>query len=203
MLSKAYEFVRIADASPSDDKVRRRKEAAAPLLKDFSGNRDLLLSALQGVVAGFDKAPLRQDSSVVQAVLRAVKGPDTAFPEDLSENAMELRSVAGIAVGELLTQQAQGSGADGSPVLAALCLRSAFALRGREKNQHLRTMLELLESAAQNLSIRAAHARRERSTASSQALQKLVTTEEDEETEHTLEDVLPIIRSAFEELRAN
>src|SRR4051794_7016599 len=122
MLSKAYEFVRIADANPSDDKVRRRKDAAVLLLKEVSGTRDLLLSALQGVVAGFDKAPLSQDSPVVQAVLKAVKGPDTAFPEDLSENAMELRSVAGIAVGELMAQQASGSGTNGSPILAALCL---------------------------------------------------------------------------------
>lgn len=203
MLSKAYEFVRIADANPSDEKVRRRKDAAALLLKELSGNRDLLLSALQGVVAGFDKAHLTQDSALVQAVLKAVKGPDTAFPEDLSENAMELRSVAGIAVGELLTQQAASPGANGSPVLAALCLRSAFALRGAEKNQHLRAMFEALEAAAQSLSVKAAQLRRQRNITASQALQELVTTEEEPETERTLEDVLPIIGSAFQELRAN
>lgn len=131
-----------------------------------------------------------------------MKGPDTAFPEDLSENAMELRSVAGIAIGELLTQ-ASNPGANGSAVLAALCLRSAFALRGPEKNQHLRAMFEVLEGAAQSLSVKAAQSRRQRSITSSQALQELVTTEEEQETEHTLEDVLPIIRSAFQELRAN
>lgn len=203
MLSKAYEFVRIADTNPSDEKVRRRKDAAALLLEEFSGNRDLLLSALQGVVAGFEKAPVTQDSLVVQAVIKAVKGPDTAFPENLSENAMELRSVAGMAIGELLTQQASALGANDSSVLAALCLLSAFALRGPEKNQHLRATLEILESAAQNLSAKAAQACRQRTVTSSQALLELVTREEEKDAEQTLEDVLPIIRSAFQELRTN
>lgn len=202
MLSKAFEFVRIADPNPNDEKVRRRKDAAALLLKELSGNRDLLLSALQGVVAGFDKVPLTQDSAVVQIALKAVKGADAAFPEDLSENAMELRSVVGIAIGELLTE-APIAEPNGSAVLAALCLRSAFALRGVEKNQHLRAMFKDLESAAQRLLLQAAQSRRQRSITSSQALEELVTTEEDEETEHTLEDVLPIIGSAFQELRAN
>jgi hypothetical protein len=157
---------------------------------------------LQGVVAGFDKAPLTQDSAVVQAALKAVKGPDTAFPEDLSENAMELRSVAGIAIGELLVQ-ATNPEAKGSAVLTAWCLRSAFALRGAEKNQHLRAMFKVLEGAAQSLSVRAAQSHRQRNTTSSQALQELVTTEEEQETEHTVADVLPIVHSAFQELRAN
>jgi hypothetical protein len=155
MLSKAFEFVRIADINPGDEKVRRRKEAASSLLKQLGENRDLMLAILQGVVAGFDAAPLNQDSPAVSAVISAVKEHDAAFPNDLSENAMELRSVAAIAIGELLEQSESSASVRGSAVLAALSLQSALALRAAGTDKHLREMLEILSGAAQKTTISA------------------------------------------------
>jgi hypothetical protein len=207
MLSKAFEFVRIADTNPGDEKVRRRKEAAASLIEELTKNRDLLLSVLQGVVFGFDKPPLRQDSPAVQSTLKAVKGPDTAFPEDLTENAMELRAVAAIAIGEILAPSATEQGASSNSVLTALCLRSALALRAPEKNQHLRNMAEALASAAESVSASEAQNRRQRSSVSARAFEALELTskeeEEDEESEKSLDDVLPLIKSALGELQDN
>lgn len=208
MLNRAFEFVRIADPNPGDEKVRARKDAAAALTKELLKDRGLLLSALQGVVFGFDKAPLNQDSPLVRAVVKAVKGSDTAFPEDLTENAMELRAVAAIAIGEILTILAT-QGANGSSLLAALCLQSALALRPQEKTQHLRAMLEHLADAAAAVSTSEAKKRRHRSHASMKAFEALTSTpeeeesEEDGEQERSLDDVLPVVKSAFEELQEN
>ena len=185
MLSKAFEFVRIADTNPSDEKVRRRKEAASSLLKLLGENRDLMLSVLQGVVAGFNAAPLSQDSPAVQAVIDAVKERDTAFPNDLSENALELRSVAAIAIGELLTQGGSDQGSRGNAVLAALSLQSALAIRAPGTDKHLRAMFQTLEDAAQKLAMAASLKRRERSGASLTALEDFVVSEEDGEAKES------------------
>jgi hypothetical protein len=205
MLSNAFEFLRIADTNPGDEKVRRRKEAASSLLKLLGENRDLMLSVLQGVVAGFNAAPLSQDSPAVQAVIDAVKERDTAFPNDLSENALELRSVAAIAIGELLTQGGSDQGSQGNAVLAALSLQSALAIRVLGTDKHLRAMFETLEDAAQKLAMAASLKRRERSSASLVALEDFVVSEEDGEAKESgsLGETLPLIKSAFKEARDN
>jgi len=64
MLSKTFEFLRIADVAPNDDKVRKRNQSAADLLNQIltHESRDVVLGLSQGIVAGFDKPPFTQDS---------------------------------------------------------------------------------------------------------------------------------------------
>jgi len=207
MFSNAFEFMRVADANASDDKVRRRKDAASSLLGLLvkEENRDVMLTMLQGIVAGFDVQPLNQDSPAVHTVINAIKDHDAAFPNDLSENALELRSVAAIAVGELLTQGGSEQDMCGNAVLAALSLQSALTLRILRPDKHLRMMFESLAEAADKTVLAAAQKRRERINPSLNALEELVLAEENGETEKTgsLSEVLPLVKAAFSEARDN
>src|SRR4029077_16123088 len=108
MLNQTLEFLRIADTQPSDEKVRKRRESAQDLLTSLRENTDILLGFLQGVVAGFGSAPFTQESPAVALIIKTVKDKDATLPHDLKENAVELRAVASIAIGELLAQQPEG-----------------------------------------------------------------------------------------------
>src|SRR5438046_8021536 len=130
MLSKTFEFLRIADVQPFDEKVRKRIQSATDLLSQIGvkDSRDVVLALVQGVVAGFDKPPFTQDSPVIAMLIKAIKDQDAAFPNDLKENATELRAVAAIVIGELLIASIKDGGDDDAN-LAALAFRSALSLR--------------------------------------------------------------------------
>ena len=91
MLSQTFEFLRIVDVQPSDEKVRKRKQSATDLLAHFDANdsQDIMLALLQGIVAGFDGSPFSQDSPAVVLLLKTIKDHDAAVPNDLKENAVE------------------------------------------------------------------------------------------------------------------
>jgi hypothetical protein len=202
MLDKAFEFLRICDPQPVDEKVRHRKESASDLavLLAKNENRDLLLSVLQGVVAGFNSPPLTQDSAAVRAVIKAIKDHDTALPQDLSENAMELRSVAAIAAGELLTQSAALSPANGNALLTALCLRTALSLRSKGTEKHVEAMFDVLKGAGDKLVQDAAHQRRRRSATSLNQLEEFSVDKESEESDAPLSEALLLIQAALVEV---
>lgn len=166
MLSKTFEFLRIADVQPADEKVRKRTQSATDLLNQIRAedSRDVVLALLQGVVMGFDKAPFTQDSPVVALLIKAVKDHD-AFPNDLKENATELRAVAAIVLGELLTASVTDGGDDDAN-LAALAIRSALTLRPQNGDKHIRWALsELLGAGDQLLNTVALQRRRRRNAA--------------------------------------
>ena len=130
MIERVVEFLRIADTQPTDEKVRRRTESSSELvaLISLESNRKILLSIVQGVVAGFDKSPFVQESPAVVAVIKAIKDKDTTLPLDLTENALELQAVGAIVVGELLNKKGKGEERD-ARLLASLALRSALSVR--------------------------------------------------------------------------
>ncbi len=43
MLSQTFEFLRIADVQPSDEKVRKRKQSATDLLAHFDANDGIFI----------------------------------------------------------------------------------------------------------------------------------------------------------------
>ena len=165
MLSQTFEFLRIVDVQPSDEKVRKRKQSATDLLAHFDANdsQDIMLALLQGIVAAFDGSPFSQDSPAVVLLLKTIKDHDAAVPNDLKENAVELRAVAAIVIGELLTRKSE-SAYDDEAVVLALALRSALSLRPASKQKHIKWALDKLLSAADDLLRLAGSERRKRGT---------------------------------------
>jgi hypothetical protein len=174
MLNKTLEFIRIADVQPTDDKVRRRTESATELVAHLAGtgNRDVLLAFLQGTVVGFDGPLFTQDSPAVVLLVNTIKAKDATLPFDLKENAIELRAVAAIAVGELLTRQSESHPTD-ETVLAALSMRSALSSRPTASNKHICWMLDTLLAASDKVLYSAGQFRRKRGTRALRQLDKL------------------------------
>lgn len=205
MLNKAFEFLRIADPKPSNEKVGMRIKAASDLVTKLAKkeNQSLLLAFLQGVVAGFDNPPFMQESPAVVALIKAVKeqGGDATLPEDLKENALELRALAGMIVGELLEKSLK-DGVSDQAILAALGI-SAASIRPAAKDKHLEWMRsELLAHAGKVLQQGAAQ-RRQRSTPALTRLNEIkLPEEEDDDQGGHWKEVLPAIRAALSEAKA-
>ena len=174
MLSKTFEFLRIADVQPSDEKVRKRTQSATDLLNQILSeeSRDVVLALVQGVVAGFDKPPFTQDSPVIELLIKAVKDQDAAFPNDLKENATELRAVAAIVIGELLIASIKDGGDDDAN-LAAGAIKSALSLRPQSSQKHIKWALNELLVAGDQLLNTVALQRRRRGNAALQAAKKM------------------------------
>lgn len=198
MLNKAFEFLRIADPQPSNEKVRLRTKSATELVATLAikENTPLLMALLQGVVAGFDSPVFTQDSPGVRLLIKAIKDHD-ALPEDLKENALELRAVAGMAIGELLEKSSSSDAA----ILSALAI-SAASLRPVEKDKHIRWMCEVLLAAAnKGLQLEAAK-RRQRGTPALEQLNDIELAEENTEGDEQWRQVLPAVKSALLEANA-
>ena len=202
MLNKAFEFLRIADPQPSNEKVRVRTKSAADLVAQFAikANRNTLMAVLQGVVAGFDGPVFIQESPAVVVLIKAIKDQDVAFPEDLKENGLELRAVAGIAVGELLEKTSKGKFGS-EAILAALSISSA-SLRPAAREKHIRWMNETLLTAADKVLVLEAARRRERGTPALNALDDIELPEEGAESNEEWKGVLPAVKSALDEARS-
>lgn len=198
MLNKTLEFLRIADTQPSDEKVRKRRESAQDLLTSLRDSRDILLAFLQGVVAGFASAPFTQESPAVALIIKTIKDKDATLPHDLKENAVELRAVAAIAVGELLTQQPEGIPTK-EAILASLSVRSALSLRPAATEKYIKWMLDTLLNASDEVLQTAARLRRKRGTP---ALQKLAGIKEATPTTDLWAVVVPSVKSALQEVTA-
>jgi hypothetical protein len=197
MLNKTLEFLRIADTQPSDEKVQKRTESAQDAEASLRDNRALLLDSLQGIVAGFTSTRFTQESEAVVLLIKAIKDHG-ALPHDLKENAVELRAVAAIAVGELLTQHPEGV-ATNEAVLAALAIRAALSLRPAATEKHIKWMLDTLLDASDDVLQAAARLRRKRGTP---ALQKLAAIKESTPTTDLWAVVVPSVKSALQEATA-
>lgn len=200
MLNKTLEFLRIADVQPTDEKVRRRTESATALVAQLASeeNQNVLLALLQGVVHGFDGTLLTQESPAVVLLIDTIKDKDATLPHDLKENAIELRAVAAIAVGELLTSHPNKLPSEDA-ILAALSIASALSSRPPAKDKHTRWMLDTLFEASDKVLHSAAEYRRQRGI---QALQKLSKMKKPAEGTDAWEVLFPAIKSALVEVSA-
>jgi len=197
MLNHTLEFLRIADVQPNHEKVGKRQESATELLAHISNreNRATLLDVVQGVVGGFEGAPFSQDAPAVALVIKSIKDRD-ALPQDLTENANELRAVAAIAIGELLIKDSDAPGEES--VLAALALDSALSSRSAAANKHIRWMLETLGAASGKVLVTAARRRRNRGNGALTKLEKLKKPAEGD----VWDAVMPVVRAAIREVSA-
>jgi hypothetical protein len=201
MLNKTLEFLRIADLQPSHEKVKKRSESAKELTRLISKreHRDLLLACIQGIVVGFDGPLFKQESIAVGQIYKAINDRDATLPFDLKENALELRAVAGIAVGELLTTHASPQNTPaGDADLAAMSLSASLGSRPDATDKHIRWMLETVHNAAVNVLRSAAGARRKRST---DAFETLADLQQPAEVTDLWNEIMPAIKSAIQEVR--
>lgn len=202
MLDKGFEFLRIADPQPSSEKVKSRVKSASGLISWLAtdAGRAELMPLIQGVASGFDNAVFNQDSAAVKAVLKAIKDEDTAFPVDLKENALELRAVAGISVGELLKTLHDPSST--SLALAAALAVSAAGLIPDSTEKHIHWMQDELRSSARKGLVLQANLRRQRATPSLEKFDKLELSEDADTDETALAEILPALKAALQEAKA-
>ncbi len=148
MLSRTFEWYRIVNPRPSSQTIDNRNAAAQDIVKAIDEAEDwhLLLGCAAGVVAGFEKR-FAQDSPVVQCLVGAIREHESAFPQDLSENALALRACAAIAIGEILVRSGDEAPGPDALVISSV-LRSGLGPRPSPKARHLRQVLEELDAAA-------------------------------------------------------
>lgn len=202
MLSKGFEFIRVADPQPGSEKVKLRMKSASDLIKWLAAveAQGELLPLIQGVVAGFDSAVFTQDSPIVKAVLKSIKDEDRAFPVDLKENALELRAVAGMAVGELL-EKLRDEPSNKLALMAGLAI-SAAGLIPVSTEKHVHWMQDTLRSSARSGLALQATRRRQRATPLLDAFDELEPSEDDETDEPAIAEILPALKSALQEAKA-
>lgn len=175
MLRRLFEWYRLVSPTPSDDLVEKRTAAVADLLEKLSGaaDYDLLVActaaATNGLETGFE-----QTSELVQGVIECIRNHQPAFPEDLSENALDLRACCAVAVGEVLIRdEGTASPPDNDAKLAASLIVTALGLRPRLRQRYLQSMIDELHVAALATMQRAAEAQRERQSGSSKRLESV------------------------------
>jgi GTPase-associated system helical domain len=158
MISKTFEWYRIVSPTPSSQAVEARTKAAEELIGEISAqDKHVALALAQGVACEFDGSG--SEAATFEWLLRKLKLKDPAVSENLSENQLEVRSIAAITLGELLFK----SEPEGLAVLAASGLVSAMTSRPLPKERYLRAMLEELSRLAIELIEKTAETRRKRS----------------------------------------
>src|ERR1700694_2650860 len=170
MLNRAFEWYRIVNAQPTSQTIDNRKAAVGDVVKaiDDAENVDLALSCAAAVVAGFENN-FTQDSPLVKALVHAIRTHESAFPQDLSENALELRATAAIILGEIMAR----GGGDPDSLLIASVLQSGLGGRPAPKGKYLKQLLDDLREAAAQVVNSGALLRRREGTSGQQRLQKL------------------------------
>src|SRR5262249_23945068 len=132
--------------------IEARKAAACDILNaidlnaiDQTKDWDLALDCVVGAVVGFETA-FTQDSRVVESLVNAIRDHDSAFPADLCENALELRVIAALAIGEMLVRGGESPPKRDSILIGAV-LQSGFGIRPYPDGKYLRQMIDELHSA--------------------------------------------------------
>lgn len=177
MLSKTYEWLRIADANPTDEVVLKRQLACTDLLKKMveAESINLLVECATGVINGFDSG-FTQDSSAVEIIISCIRDHQPAFASDLSDNSLELRACAMITLGELVTRNDKDSSNLG--VLASLLLISGAGIRPTVQERYLKIALDELLDTARAASVQAAVLKRKRVALDFKALDQITAGED-------------------------
>lgn len=155
MLSRTFEWYRVVNLRPTSEVIENRKAAALDIVTaiDDAEDWDLALECASGAVAGFETG-FTQDSHVVESFVGAIRTHDSSFPEDLAENALELRVCAALALGEILARNGDKETTD--PMVIGSVLRSGFGVRPTPAGKYLKQMVsELAVTAEKALSDKA------------------------------------------------
>lgn len=197
MLSRAFEWYRIVNVKPSSEMIDRRAAAARDILKaiDSADDWDLALACAAGVVAGF-QGNFTQESPAVQSLVGAIRTHESAFPQDLSENALELRACASVVLGEVLVRKGDQAPPPDA-VLVASVLRSGLGPRPSPKGKYLKQMLDELDATAAKVLASGGIARRRRPVTAAQRFEKLA---EPPDLATAWKSLMPALKAASKDL---
>ena|ERR1043165_9403800 len=168
MLTKLFEWYRVVNSDPKDETIAKRTAAAQDLLGKLDAASDfkLLTACVAGVVNGFGSV-FDQKSDIVVVCVECIRKHQPAFPEGLSENALELRVLCSVAIGEILSRSLQPkSKIDNDSLLAASLIFAALPVRAVIKTKHLQTILDELNGLADKVLQHCSLSRRKRTTLS-------------------------------------
>ena len=160
MLKKMFDFYRIVDPQPDDEVISKRKAAVEDLIRklDDSTDKELLVASTAGAIIGFAK-----ESKAVETIVSCITEHQPAFPSDLSENALEIRTCALVALGEIITRDSErGAELSGDGLLVSALLLSGTGLRPKVQERYLEMALDELRRAAVTATTALAASRRTR-----------------------------------------
>ncbi|MEN6449163.1 MAG: GTPase-associated system all-helical protein GASH [Thermoguttaceae bacterium] len=197
MLRNLYEWYRIVTAKPDDETIRHR-QASIPELVDrlvCAESFDLLVGCTAAASNGLNDRNA-QPASLVPTLVEIIRKHQPAFPQDLSENALDLRACCAVALGEMLIRPDAEKKKE--PVLVASLLLSANSLRPVPSERYLKVVLDGLLTLASELLERAALLRRNGATLPVDRLSKL---EAAADVAAFQQQVVPAILDCFNELQ--
>jgi hypothetical protein len=167
MLKRFYEWYRVVNINPSDDVLEKRRAAVQDLVtRILTAPGDPFCMAIIGIAIHDPEGAFDHNSEHVRALVDIIRTHHLAFPADLSDNALELRTVAAAALGEILS-----SNASDAPKFAAVIASIVVSSVGNAETtraKYLEQMLaELYELSRSSLSKLAREARERRSVITS------------------------------------
>jgi hypothetical protein len=141
MLDKLGEWYRIVSPNPRHEDLEMRKKSVAALVPTFKKNKDLTLEAVSGVVWRFDPG-----MNVIPVLTEAIQAEDLRFSTALGENELELRIVAALSLGEIMSSPRVSK----ARRIAAAFIKSALGIprEVHSQNRHLAKMVQALQSLA-------------------------------------------------------
>lgn len=162
MLNRVFEWYQLVNPTPTDEVIEHRKTSVGSLVTTIleSETHDLLIQSVAGSVFGLDGA-FTNESPLVQATVKAIRDHQPAFPEDLTDNALELRVCCALAIGEILVRSTTKSDR-GDGLLAASLVSSALGIRPAPRERFLKRILEELHTEAESVLATDAKRMRER-----------------------------------------
>jgi hypothetical protein len=164
VLQRSFEWLRSVHPDPSTEMVDRRKQTVGSLIEGLKGDTDFgkvldLASASVGA-----KRFLEASEETTQKLREAITAHQSAFPSDLSENALELQVVACLVVGEIveLAAKKKAQSMDPQGVVAASAITSGLASRQQSGKEHFDRVMSELRATCSGLLAKVAE--QERST---------------------------------------
>jgi hypothetical protein len=162
MLSKVFEWSRVTNAAPDDDLVKKRQAVVQGLADELPKNLPLMIDCACAAAAGVTPR-FEQGADLILAVVGAIRDQQPAFPESLSENALDVRVVCALVVGEIADRDSKANGAPSavSQLTSAIVLAS-LASKPLPAERYLHALVSDLANVCATALNRAADYRRRR-----------------------------------------
>jgi GTPase-associated system helical domain len=197
MIRKLYDWYRVVDPDPKDEKIQKRRLAieqlVSRLLKE-DGYQGLIAST-EVVANGFRKGS-QELSGLAQTVVSCIRESQPAFSDDLSENALELRICCTVALGEIIINDSNKKDISAKVQLAASLLLSAMGLRPPVKKRFLQPILVEMQNLSIGALKKVAEARRDRSPINPKYLDSYLPKAEEDIATY-MKRFLPVLKAIF------
>lgn len=162
MLNHLSDFYRIVHPEPSDGFVTQRKEGVGLFIEKLS-DREIRCASVDIAVFGLPTDPNVRHSNAAGAIVASIQQSQPSFPSDIAANPMDLRILAGIALGEYVSKS--------DDIGTASIISSALATRPLPNERYLAAFSSALLGTAQECLRKAANKLRQRPELSVEAVQ--------------------------------